>query len=91
MVNKKPGQLPGRVEVWMMDVTDAQLAKSRSRTLMAAKNFARLMAEFEGNPNYCAEAMSELLDAADQLQALEDYRAMVTDPSTHSAPPAPPA
>lgn len=49
----------------------APLAKARSRTLMAAKNFSRLMAEFDGELKYCQEALTEVLDAADQLEAIE--------------------
>ena len=48
-------------------LAEAALPKARARTLMAAKNFARLMRETE----YCQEALSELLDAADQLETLE--------------------
>lgn len=49
----------------------AAIAKSRSRTLMAAKNLSRLMAEFDGNLSFCGEALAEALDAADQLATLE--------------------
>jgi hypothetical protein len=49
----------------------AAIAKSRSRVLMAAKVFSRLMAEFEGEIQYCQEALTEVMDAADQLDALE--------------------
>lgn len=49
----------------------ASISKARSRTLMAAKNFSRLMSEFEGELQYCGEAMTEMMDAADQLMALE--------------------
>ena len=48
------------------------VAKARSRTLMAAKNFSRLMAEF-GGIEHCQAALTELLDAADQLETLEAF------------------
>jgi arylsulfatase A-like enzyme len=41
---------------------------------MAAKIFSRLMAEFDGNLEYCHEAMEEVLDAADQLATLENLQ-----------------
>jgi hypothetical protein len=56
-----------------MEIDDA-IAKARARTLMAAKIFSRLMAEFEGDVKYCAEAMTEVMDAADQLNALENAK-----------------
>lgn len=52
---------------------DAAIAKARGRTLMAAKTFSRLMAEFDGDPSCCGEAMHEVLDAADQLSTLEAF------------------
>jgi hypothetical protein len=52
--------------------TDA-IAKARGRTLMAAKCFSRLMDEFDGELKYCSEALTEVMDAADQLMALEAY------------------
>jgi microcompartment protein CcmL/EutN len=56
-----------------MELDDA-IVKARSRTLMAAKNLSRLMAEFEGEIQYCQEALTEVMDAADQLDALENAK-----------------
>jgi len=50
---------------------DDSIAKARSRTLMAAKIFSRLMAEYGGEVKYCSKAMEEVMDAADHLANLE--------------------
>lgn len=57
---------------------DAAVAKARSRTLMAAKNLSRLMGEFDGEHKYCQEALTEVLDAADQLETLEALQSQTT-------------
>lgn len=41
------------------------------RVLRAARNFAKVMAEFDGQIQYCGEAMEEVIDAADRLIELE--------------------
>lgn len=64
-----PVHEPGTPE-WAEEAGRA-LSKARSRTLAAAKHLSRLMAEFDGEIKYCAEALTEVLDAADQLEAIE--------------------
>lgn len=65
----------------------AALVASRARTLMAAKNFGRLMTEFDGDMTCCQEAIDELLEAADQLSALETLGGRNSRLIRHTPPP----
>ncbi len=52
----------------------AEIERAKSRTLIAAKTFTRRMTESYGYFEPCCwEAMDEVMDAADQLLALEAF------------------
>lgn len=56
------------------DDLDSKISTCKIRVLRAARNFAKAMAEFDGNLEVCAEDMNEVLDAADRLMELEGLK-----------------
>lgn len=57
----------------MIDRNDikGRIIASKIGVLRAARNFAKVMAEFDGNLEFCSEHMDEVIDATDRLMELE--------------------
>lgn len=56
---------PRRIDI------EGRIVACKIRILRAARNFAKAMAEFEGDLQFCGEIMNEVVDAADRLMELE--------------------